>query len=335
MGGDAAVLLVTDVAVLPATVVVWALQAFPEKTASGKGLAILTQAAALGGKLQVESASVDVVVSLAETPGHHSSLCLGEVSRILKPGGTLIVQEPLATRELLAEETQELGLSSVVVQTQAALQRSLLLAGFVGSTTVECVEGVGLASTFANLGPLFNPVAFQVQKPTWETGSSFSLKKKSALKQENGAHMNGSPKVTISDVNDFNINVTPAVIGVVSWKDPALDLENDELVDEDALLTEEDLKKPEPSADDDCEVGTTGKKACKNCTCGRAEIEEAQEAQPETKLTLGQINNPESACGSCGLGDAFRCNSCPYKGLPPFKLGEKISLTSSLLVADV
>ncbi|BBN11730.1 anamorsin [Marchantia polymorpha subsp. ruderalis] len=309
MGGDAAaVVLVTDVAVLPATVVVWALQAFPEKTASGKGLAILTQAAAAGGKLQVDSASVDVVVSLAETPGHHSSLCLGEVSRILKPGGTLIVQEPLATRELLAEEAQEFGLSSVVVQTQAALQRSLLLAGFVGSTTVECVEGVGLASTFASLGPLFNPVAFQVQKPTWETGSSFSLKKKAVVKQVNG---------------------------VVSWKDPALDLDNDELVDEDALLTEEDLKKPEPSADDDCEVGTTGKKACKNCTCGRAEIEEAQEAQPETKLTLGQINNPESACGSCGLGDAFRCNSCPYKGLPPFKLGEKISLTSSLLVADV
>ncbi|KAG6544500.1 hypothetical protein Mapa_014138 [Marchantia paleacea] len=95
------------------------------------------------------------------------------------------------------------------------------------------------------------------------------------------------------------------------------------------------MKKPEPLADDDCKVGTTGKMACKNCTCGRAEIEEAQEAQLETKLTLGQIHNPESACRSSGQDEAFRYNSCPYKGLSPFKLCEKISLTSSLLIADV
>lgn len=37
------------------------------------------------------------------------------------------------------------------------------------------------------------------------------------------------------------------------------------------------------------------KKACKNCSCGRAELEEKQE---EVKLTAAQIRNPKSACGS-------------------------------------
>ncbi|EPS63377.1 hypothetical protein M569_11408, partial [Genlisea aurea] len=49
----------------------------------------------------------------------------------------------------------------------------------------------------------------------------------------------------------------------------------DDLIDEDTLLTEEDLKKPQvPSGD--CEVGKT-RKACKNCSCGRAEAEEKVE----------------------------------------------------------
>ncbi|XP_057527787.1 anamorsin homolog [Amaranthus tricolor] len=137
-------------------------------------------------------------------------------------------------------------------------------------------------------------IQVKAKKPSWKIGSSFSLKASKRL-----------PKVQIDDDVD--------------------------LIDEDSLLTEEDLKKPQVPIVGDCEVGST-RKACKNCTCGRAEEEQKVE---KLGLTMEQLDNPQSACGSCGLGDAFRCSTCPYKGLPPFKLGEKVLLSDNFLAADI
>ncbi|KAL3159070.1 hypothetical protein ABBQ32_011068 [Trebouxia sp. C0010 RCD-2024] len=113
----------------------------------------------------------------------------------------------------------------------------------------------------------------------------------------------------------------------MSWT-LAADNDDDELLDEDELLTEEDRQRP--AVLDDCEVGA-GKKACKNCTCGRADAEAAVQ---KVDLSQDMIDNPQSACGSCGLGDAFRCSTCPYRGLPSFEMGKKIELGSDFLTAD-
>jgi len=96
--------------------------------------------------------------------------------------------------------------------------------------------------------------------------------------------------------------------------DDTNDLDVD-FVAEDSLLAKDaaTLPVPKPAVSSDCGTGAgPTKKACKNCTCGLAEqqADEAAGGAPSAK--------PVSACGSCGLGDAFRCASCPFLGQPAF-----------------
>ncbi|EFA85326.1 hypothetical protein PPL_02327 [Heterostelium album PN500] len=113
-------------------------------------------------------------------------------------------------------------------------------------------------------------------------------------------------------------------------------INNDATMDENDLLSETDKNAKPSTSLDDCEVGSK-KKACKNCTCGRAEMEAAGEEPPKPKLTKEMLDNPgvNSNCGSCSLGDAFRCKGCPYRGLPAFKVGEKIVLPDDFLTDDI
>ncbi|KAI3381347.1 hypothetical protein SNEBB_006423 [Seison nebaliae] len=94
-------------------------------------------------------------------------------------------------------------------------------------------------------------------------------------------------------------------------------LESNELIDEDDLLNDDDLKKP---IENDCNIpeAKTKRRACKNCTCGLAE---------ELEKEATNIPIAKSSCGNCSLGDAFRCAACPYLGQPPFKMGEEPEIT--------
>lgn len=91
-------------------------------------------------------------------------------------------------------------------------------------------------------------------------------------------------------------------------------------IDEDELLGE--VPAPVGKGKSDC---STQPKACANCSCGRKELEEKVGAE-EAKKRLEQ-GKERSACGSCYLGDAFRCETCPYRGLPAFKPGTKVELS--------
>jgi Cytokine-induced anti-apoptosis inhibitor 1, Fe-S biogenesis len=99
----------------------------------------------------------------------------------------------------------------------------------------------------------------------------------------------------------------------------SLDDDDNGLIDEDDLLQMEgdlapptvDMKENLNTSANDC----GGRQACDDCTCGRREAEEEQQASKAPIKT--------SACGKCGLGDAFRCASCPYLGKPAFKPGEE------------
>jgi len=119
-------------------------------------------------------------------------------------------------------------------------------------------------------------------------------------------------------------------------------------VDTENLLTEADRARPADCTPVTADNKKRRKRACKNCTCGLAELEADELKQSSVILVDGsqsgstlEVAKSEkerlikaaqaapkatSSCGSCYLGDAFRCASCPYIGLPAFKPGEKVQI---------
>ena len=142
------------------------------------------------------------------------------------------------------------------------------------------------------------------KKPTtWETGAKFLLKKKKTSET--------------SVVEDAWTTTTKKNGGA-----------EEAFIDEEALLTEEDLERPNKNGG--C---APTRKPCKDCTCGRKEEEEEKQRRKDSSYeggeTLAQMDvnkvttdtkkdEFKSACGNCALGDAFRCAGCPYLGQPAF-----------------
>ncbi|EMC97061.1 hypothetical protein BAUCODRAFT_32802 [Baudoinia panamericana UAMH 10762] len=120
------------------------------------------------------------------------------------------------------------------------------------------------------------------------------------------------------------------------------ELESAGQIDPDTLLTEEDRKRPViiPEA---CKPNSKRRRACKDCTCGLAQRLEAEDKAKRSnadaslaKLSANDLTEVDftvqgkvGSCGNCALGDAFRCDGCPYIGLPAFKPGEEVRLLNN------
>ncbi|KAF1833523.1 DUF689-domain-containing protein [Decorospora gaudefroyi] len=127
--------------------------------------------------------------------------------------------------------------------------------------------------------------------------------------------------------------------------DPIITGEDDDLIDEDDLITEADMARPIIQPIECQPKPGKRRRACKDCTCGMKEKLEAEDAAKRTsadralnslKLDTDDLAEVDftvqgkvGSCGNCALGDAFRCDGCPYIGLPAFKPGEEVRLLNN------
>ncbi|XP_048211472.1 anamorsin [Perognathus longimembris pacificus] len=252
-----------------------------------------------------KESSFDVIMS-GVVPGStslHSAEILAEMARILRPGGSLFLKEPVETAVV----------NNSKARTASKLCSALTLSGLVEVKELqrEALSPEEMQSAQEHLGASSDSllsVQITGKKPNFEVGSSTQLKLSISKK---------SPSVKPA--------VDPAAAKL--WTLSANDMEDGsvDLIDSDELLDPEDLKKPDPASlrAPSCGEGKK-RKACKNCTCGLAE-------ELEKEKSKSQSSQPKSACGNCYLGDAFRCASCPYLGMPAFKPGEQVLLSNSNL----
>jgi anamorsin len=208
-------------------------------------------------------------------------------------------------------------------------------------------------------GLVINQAGDGMTKPLDSGGAGVVLlKRKKAGSNGTVGQFNGTSNNEVKSLSAANGHV-----GFVDFGDdldePIITGEDDELIDEDDLLTEEDkqhglIQRESPTKSSSCMAFTdliapecrpkTGKRrrACKDCTCGLKEKIEAEDAERRNKadedLNKMQLKDDDLAeidftvqgkvgsCGNCALGDAFRCAGCPYIGLPAFKPGEEVRL---------
>jgi len=151
--------------------------------------------------------------------------------------------------------------------------------------------------------------------------------------------LNGKRKS--QDMTDQSI---PAGVGFDDGTTNEVEDSDDDLIDEDELMADEDLQRP-IKIPSECKPKAKRRRACKDCTCGLAARLEAEDKAKRQKADddlntmklkaddLAEVDftvqGKVGSCGNCSLGDAFRCDGCPYIGLPAFKPGEEVTILNN------
>ncbi|KAL0136627.1 cytokine-induced anti-apoptosis inhibitor 1, Fe-S biogenesis-domain-containing protein [Mucor lusitanicus] len=256
----------------------------------------------------------------------HTPMILSRYLATLKNEGQLLMQEPILLQDLN-------NTVCPISRKQEELVTLLKLAGFVQVNVKEIlpITDQDLGAIFhlwglshdrldrgmvSRLSGKFGMIQILARKPGYNKKSSTKAEKK---------------KVWLVNTHDDD--------------DEGIDVE---LEDEEGLLDEEDKIKPSKASlarPDDCDLADGKRKACKGCTCGR---QEGDEEEQDNVVALDWMDDLEqevievdptpkenSGCGSCSLGDAFRCSTCPYMGMPAFNEGDKIKLGGMFEIDDI
>ncbi|KAG1362812.1 anamorsin [Cocos nucifera] len=155
------VLVATDDVAIPVSVVLAAVECIGVDVPAEEDVLVVTRATAIiiRGKLPIETASMDGVISLMKKPELVGEQWIEEIARVLKPDGKILIQTSLSSLQLTDDK-----LSS-------GLERKLLMAGFVEVQTVEMKALLPIEADGDQL------LTIKGKKASWKIGSSFSLKK--------------------------------------------------------------------------------------------------------------------------------------------------------------
>ncbi|PSN64057.1 DUF689-domain-containing protein [Corynespora cassiicola Philippines] len=294
------------------------------------------------GFVQLPASTYDVVLLLTDADGttRESHKLLGrdvmtKVADALKSGGLLKSQDGV------------FGSPQSTEKTEAILAG--LIDGIDGMMKPETTESVSIPLKFGRKKA--NGVANGVNGANGTNGTN-GVNGVNGTNGVNGhAETNGTVPLSINGKRKSPEPSKPNGVGFVDFSDD-LDMpiitgedDDDDIIDENEFITDQDLGDAIVQPPECRPKAGKRRRACKDCTCGMKEKIEAEDAAKRTaadkalntmKLDTDDLAEVDftvqgkvGSCGNCALGDAFRCDGCPYIGLPAFKPGEEVRLLNN------